>query len=203
MQVDSVVIVSGKISARDEKEPQILVDTLRPITDAATWRNASNGGAGPNGGRNGSAGGAGRKAGYESGREAVRGDAGGGGSGRDSERGSANGGGSAGGGGSGREAVRGSAGGTGSAVSNAHDDSGDGDITARSTQKKLYVKLASEDSPEYKRLKLILIMFPGNEPLVLHFDDTKKTLRDGRCVIHNALLAELQGMLGEGNVVVK
>jgi hypothetical protein len=30
---NSPVIVSGKISVRDEKEPQILCDTLRPITD--------------------------------------------------------------------------------------------------------------------------------------------------------------------------
>jgi len=34
MQVEAPVIAYGKISERDDKDPQILLDTLRPITDA-------------------------------------------------------------------------------------------------------------------------------------------------------------------------
>jgi DNA polymerase-3 subunit alpha len=33
MQVNTPVIAAGRLSARDEKEPQIVVNTLRPITD--------------------------------------------------------------------------------------------------------------------------------------------------------------------------
>ena len=66
----------------------------------------------------------------------------------------------------------------------------------------LWVRLKSENSPEYERLKLILIMFPGKEKLVLYFEDTKKRL-GGRCVIHPALVDELKEMLGDSNVVVQ
>ena len=31
---NNAVVVSGRISARDEKEPQIMVDSIRPLTDA-------------------------------------------------------------------------------------------------------------------------------------------------------------------------
>jgi DNA polymerase-3 subunit alpha len=33
MQVSAPVIITGRLSARDEKEPQIVLNTLRPITD--------------------------------------------------------------------------------------------------------------------------------------------------------------------------
>lgn len=66
----------------------------------------------------------------------------------------------------------------------------------------LWVRLSSMDCPEYQRLKLILIMFPGKQNLVLYFEDTKKRL-GAKCVIHPALIAELREMLGEENVVVK
>ncbi|MBQ8975007.1 MAG: DNA polymerase III subunit alpha, partial [Oscillospiraceae bacterium] len=69
-------------------------------------------------------------------------------------------------------------------------------------EKKLYIKLRDENDPAYKRLKLILIMFPGREQLVLYFADTKKRL-GAKCVIHPALVNELREMLGEENVVVK
>ena len=39
---NSAVVVSGRISVRDEKEPQLMVDSIRPISDAAAM--ASEGG---------------------------------------------------------------------------------------------------------------------------------------------------------------
>ena len=55
MQANEPVIVTGRLSARDEKEPQIVLDTLRPITDA-TGGGAAYGGSARNGGAyNGSA----------------------------------------------------------------------------------------------------------------------------------------------------
>ena len=51
-------------------------------------------------------------------------------------------------------------------------------------------------------LKLVLLMFPGQEKCVVYFADTKKQLST-RCVIHPALIAEMQEWLGAENVVVK
>ncbi len=72
----------------------------------------------------------------------------------------------------------------------------------KGAEKTLYVKLSSTDTASYERIKLILIMFPGNEKLVLYFADTKQQLST-RCVIHPALIRELKEMLGDENVVVK
>ena len=46
------------------------------------------------------------------------------------------------------------------------------------------------------------MMFPGSERMVMHFADSKKTIGT-KCVIHEAFIRELSGMLGEANVVVK
>jgi len=109
------VIITGKISARDEKEPQLVVDTIRPLTDL---------------------------------------------------------------------------------------DPMEGEAPQPQAERKLYVRLKSEDDPACERIKLILVMFPGNEQMVLYFEDTKKR-RGARCVIHDALVKELREMLGDENVVVK
>ncbi|MBR6522231.1 MAG: DNA polymerase III subunit alpha [Oscillospiraceae bacterium] len=66
----------------------------------------------------------------------------------------------------------------------------------------LYARFKRPEDKEYERLKLILIMFPGNEKLVVHFSETKQTLST-RCVIHPALISELREMLGDENVVLK
>ena len=68
--------------------------------------------------------------------------------------------------------------------------------------RRLFVKFKNAQSPEYERLKLILIMFPGSEQMVIHFEDTKKSLGT-KCLIHEALIKELREMLGAENVVVK
>ena len=70
----------------------------------------------------------------------------------------------------------------------------------------LWVKLPSQECPEYARLKRILIMFEGleadRETLRLYFTDTKKQLTS-RCWLHPSLVRELKEMLGEEAVVMK
>ena len=67
---------------------------------------------------------------------------------------------------------------------------------------KLYLKLTSENAPEYRKVKAILNMFPGSSEAVLYFADTK--LRRGtRCALAENMLRELQNLLGNENVVVK
>jgi len=68
--------------------------------------------------------------------------------------------------------------------------------------KCLYVKLHSEDSPQYEHLKLVQSMFPGHDKMVIRFEDTKKTV-GASCTIHEALIKELTEKLGDSNVVVK
>ncbi len=109
------LLVTGKISVRDEKEPQLLCDTIRPLTDALPL-----------------------------GQEQA-------------------------------EPVK---------------------------EQKLYVRLGSVDDPALTRIQRILIMFPGEEQMVIYFTDTKKRI-GAHCIIHPALVQELQEMLGQENVVVK
>ena len=70
----------------------------------------------------------------------------------------------------------------------------------------LWVKLPSQECPEYERLKRILIMFEGleadRETLRLYFTDTKKQLVS-RCWLHPSLVRELREMLGDEAVVMK
>jgi DNA polymerase-3 subunit alpha len=69
-------------------------------------------------------------------------------------------------------------------------------------ENKLWVKLSSQDSPAFRRLELILEMFPGNDRMIIAFSDTGKRLGTS-CVIHDALTTELREMLGDGCVVIK
>ena len=67
---------------------------------------------------------------------------------------------------------------------------------------KLYLKLPTEASAEYHKVKAILNMFPGSSDAVLYFADTK--LRRGtRCALAENMLLELKNLLGNENVVVK
>ncbi len=67
---------------------------------------------------------------------------------------------------------------------------------------RLYVRLPTENCPAYERIRLVLNMFPGEQQLILYFNDTKRRVGTD-CVIHPALLQELRELLGEENVVVK
>ena len=172
MQVNAPVIVAGRLSARDEKEPQIVVNTLRPITNILRMAGAGSGamGGGAMGVGNGTTGGGSGTAGVGSG---------------------------AAGGGSGAARATGGTGVSGSGSGWQDVKSGGG--TRDST---LFVKLQSECSPEYERLKLIHMMFPGNSRMVIYFSDTKKSV-GAKCLIHDALVSELSEMLGAENVVVR
>ncbi|MCL2662903.1 MAG: DNA polymerase III subunit alpha [Oscillospiraceae bacterium] len=140
MQVESIVIATGKISERDEKEPQIVLESLRPISDAKQTKND--------------------KLQMTNSAEAR--------------------------------------------IENRENEIEDRlqEQRANAVQKTLYVKLDNEDGPEYERLKLIHMMFPGNESLIIHFSDTKKNV-GSKCIIHEAFIVELREMLGTGNVVIR
>ena len=69
-------------------------------------------------------------------------------------------------------------------------------------ERRLYLRLASEQAPEYRKVRAIANMFPGNELMSLYFADTK--LRRGtRCSLEADLLQELTELLGTENVVLK
>ena len=67
---------------------------------------------------------------------------------------------------------------------------------------KLYLRLASREDAVFEKLAKIFQMFPGDSPAVFYFADSGKRLGT-RCVLHEALLAELCELLGNENVVVK
>ena len=66
----------------------------------------------------------------------------------------------------------------------------------------LYVRIPGNTHPLCRRVELLLSMFPGNERMVLYFEDTKKRL-GAPCLIHDALVQELTELCGAENVVVK
>ena len=66
----------------------------------------------------------------------------------------------------------------------------------------LFVRLPGREHPLFRRVELLLSMFPGSERMVLYFEDTKKKL-GADCLIHDALVAELTEKCGAENVVVK
>ena len=69
-------------------------------------------------------------------------------------------------------------------------------------QGTLYLKIATESDPAYRKVKAILNMFPGDSGVVLYFADTK-VRRGTRCMLADSMLRELKNVLGEGNVVLK
>ena len=69
-------------------------------------------------------------------------------------------------------------------------------------QGTLYLRLPSESSVLYQKVRAIVSMFPGQSQAVLFFADTK--LRRGtRCALDGRMLDELKNILGCENVVVK
>ena len=135
MKVESLVLAYGRITDRDEKDPQIFLDALRPITDAEQLKPPVPG--------------------YGSNK-------------------------------------------------NIKNQTQETQVMTREhgSDKTLYIKLSSEEDPKYERIKLVHMMFPGKERMVIHFEDTKKNV-GANCLIHEALLEELRTMLGNNNVVVR
>ena len=66
----------------------------------------------------------------------------------------------------------------------------------------LYLRLSSREDPRLRKVRLALSFFPGEQQVVLYFQDCKKSL-GSRCMIHPALVQDLTERLGKENVVVK
>jgi hypothetical protein len=67
----------------------------------------------------------------------------------------------------------------------------------------LYLKLSSDDSPEFERVKHLLEIFSyGKSPVFIHFTDVSKTVRlsGGDLALNGTLLELLSEILSEDNV---
>ena len=69
-------------------------------------------------------------------------------------------------------------------------------------ERKLFIRLPGPDDPRTRKVKLALSFFPGEQPVVLYYQDIRKQSK-GYCMIHPSLLADLRERLGEENVVVQ
>jgi len=158
MHTESMVLAYGKVSDRDEKEPQIVLDMLRPITDTQQLTSLN------------------QISNYKTQIMNIK---------------------------------------TPPKYANSYKNADIKQNTGRSNNdnnidnnndiepvKTLYVKLCSEEDPKYERLKLIHMMFPGKQRMVIYFEDTKKSV-GASCIIHDAFIKELNEMLGEKNVIIK
>ena len=118
LRENSAVVVTGRLSARDEKEPQIVINRARPISDFA------DGLAEP-------------------------------------ER-----------------------------------------PAPAAKQGTLYLKLSGENDPNYRKVRAIVNMFPGESQVKVFFADTRK-MRGAKADLDERMLRELAAVLGSENVVVK
>ena len=66
----------------------------------------------------------------------------------------------------------------------------------------LYLKLDNMEGRQFRKLKPILHMFPGQTKTVLFFADTKKRMGT-TCLAAQLLLDELRELLGQDCVVLK
>ena len=67
---------------------------------------------------------------------------------------------------------------------------------------KLYLQIASENDPNYGKVKAILNMFPGDRQVVLFFADNRSR-RGTQAAFDERMLKELKNVLGDSNVVLK
>ena len=67
---------------------------------------------------------------------------------------------------------------------------------------KIYLRLPTLEDPVVRKIRRILLLFPGSQQMVFYFTDTKKRF-GSPCLIHTSLVRELRELLGEENVVVK
>ena len=66
----------------------------------------------------------------------------------------------------------------------------------------LYLRLPTENCREYKKVRAIVNMFPGDSTVVVFFADSRKR-QGARCLLRNSMIDELKNVLGEENVVLK
>ena len=78
------------------------------------------------------------------------------------------------------------------------------DITQETARPKgtLYLRLLTEGSAVFAKVRGIIGMFPGDSQVVVYFADTKNR-RGSRCDLDPRMLRELEAVLGQENVVVK
>ena len=67
---------------------------------------------------------------------------------------------------------------------------------------KLYLKLPTEEGKLFPKVRAILNMFPGDNSVVLYFEDTQ-VRRGTRCQLAEPMIRELQNLLSPQNVVLK
>ncbi len=67
--------------------------------------------------------------------------------------------------------------------------------------KVLYLRFSGAESPEFLHFKLVLSMFPGSTPVKIRLMDTGKAVGT-TCLMHRALLQELQDTIGQENIVI-
>jgi len=72
----------------------------------------------------------------------------------------------------------------------------------RNLSGKLYLKLDTEEGKLFRKVRAILNMFPGDNPVVVYFADTK-VRRGTQCGLRPVMLAELENLLGRENVVLQ
>ena len=66
----------------------------------------------------------------------------------------------------------------------------------------LYIRLEGEGGPVWERVQKVFLMFPGSEKVIFYFADSGKK-RQGGCLLHPALLREMEELLGAENVVLR
>ena len=66
----------------------------------------------------------------------------------------------------------------------------------------LYLRLPNEDCKEFRKIRAIVNMFPGDGQVIVFFADTRKRM-GVRCMLHSSMIGELKRLLGEGNVILK
>ena len=72
---------------------------------------------------------------------------------------------------------------------------------SQEAERVLWIRLRDGGEP-FTWLKKLLNMFPGESTAVVYLEDSRKKLRT-QCLIHEALLSELNEVLGPANVVLK
>ncbi len=66
----------------------------------------------------------------------------------------------------------------------------------------LYLQLKSEEDPNYRKVRAIVNMFPGDGTVKVFFADTRK-MRGTRASFDERMMNELKNLLSEANVVLK
>ena len=78
---------------------------------------------------------------------------------------------------------------------------GEASRRGQGAERVLWIRLRDGGEP-FTWLKKLLNMFPGESTAVVYLEDSRKKLRT-QCLIHEALLSELNEVLGPANVVLK